>query len=288
MLRKVDAVVYDIQDVGTRYYTFVSTLLCALEDCAAAGKALIVLDRPNPLGGEVMEGNIVRADFRSFVGAYPMCMRYGLTAGEVARMANDRLWLNCDLHVVPCAGWRREMQFPDYDSVWVPPSPNIPRFETALLYPGTCLFEGTNYSEGRGTASPLETIGAPSVKASVLAREMNRKHLPGVWFRPVFFTPTASKHQGVACQGVQIHVADRHTIRPVDVGISLLWECRKEDPEFAFLPASGEKALRSIDRLGGDRIIGDQSMTSDELLASYREESLAFRKQAQEYLIYRE
>lgn len=286
MLQQVDAVVYDIQDVGTRYYTFISTLLCVLKDCADAGKKLIVLDRPDPLGGEIMEGNIVRSNFLSFVGAYPLCMRYGLTAGEFARMATSRLNLSCNLDTIPCTGWRREMQFPDYGTVWVPPSPNIPRFETALLYPGTCLFEGTNYSEGRGTANPFEVIGAPSAKAAVLAREMNRKHLPGVWFRPIFFIPTDSKHRGVPCQGVQIHVTDRHLIRPVDVGIHLLWECQKEDPEFTFLPDSDETKLRAIDRLGGDSSIGDLKIPPDELLASYREESSVFRKQVQQYLLY--
>lgn len=288
MLSKVDAVVYDIQDVGARYYTFIYTMLYAMEDCARAGKPFVLLDRANPLDGVTIEGNILKEEYQSFVGGFPLCMRYGLTAGEFATMANRRQNLGCDLYVVPVSGWKRSMQFPDWGGVWVPPSLNIPHFETALLYPGLCLFEGTNYSEGRGTANPFEVIGAPSANAPMLAREMNRKKLPGVWFRPAYFTPTTSKHQNIPCSGVQIHITDRCAIRPVDVGIQLLWECRREDPEFQFLsPVNGGKR-RAIDLLSGDHIVGDQIGKADELLSAYHTESLAFKKQIQDSFLYHE
>lgn len=286
MLNEVDTVVYDIQDVGARYYTFLYTMLYALEDCAAGGKTFIVLDRPDPLGGITVEGNILKENYKSFVGGYPLCMRYGLTVGEFAQMANEQMNLNCDLHIIPCSGWKRSMQFPDYGGVWVPPSLNIPRFESALLYPGMCLFEGTNYSEGRGTANPFEVIGAPSADAPRLAREMNRKHLPGVWFRPVYFSPTTSKHKDIPCEGVQIHITDRHAIHPVDVGIRLLDECCREDSEFAFLPPVNGGKRRAIDLLGGDRIVGERIDNAEELLSAFHTDSLAFQKQVQKYLIY--
>lgn len=286
MLSKVDAVVYDIQDVGARFYTFISTMLNALEDCAEAGKTFLVLDRPDPLDGLTVEGNLLKEEYRSFVGAYPLCIRYGLTAGELARMAVSQKKLDCDLRVVPCAGWERRMQFADYGGVWVPPSLNLPTFETALLYPGMCLFEGTNYSEGRGTANPFAVVGAPSVNAPALAKEMNRKKLPGVWFRPVYFTPASSKHEGVFCSGVQVHVTDRHLVRPVDVGVRLLYECMREDGEFRFLPPFSGGKRRAIDLLSGDRLIGGRIGGADELLSSYHAESRSFQEQTKEYRIY--
>jgi uncharacterized protein YbbC (DUF1343 family) len=187
MLEKVDLVVYDIQDVGARYFTFISTMLYAMEECASQGKEFAVLDRINPLGGVTVEGNILSESFQSFVGAYPVCMRYGLTIGEFAQMANSELDLRCSLEVIPCSGWDRSMMFPDTDRLWVMPSMGIPRFETALLYPGTCLFEGTNLSEGRGTTCPFEIIGAPFIEPENLAAAMNAKKLPGIIFRPVYF-----------------------------------------------------------------------------------------------------
>ena len=286
MLEQVDAVVYDIQDVGTRYYTFISTMLYAMQDCAKAGKMFVVLDRPDPLDGLTVEGNVLRGEYRSFVGCYPLCMRYGLTGGELALMAAEREKLDCDLHVVPCTGWKRGMQFPDYGTVWVAPSLNLPTFDAALIYPGMCLFEGTTYSEGRGTTAPFATVGAPGANAPVLAREMNAKHLPGVWFRPVYFTPTTSKHKDVFCSGVQVHVTDRRLVRAVDVGVQLLLECLREDPECVFRAPLAEGAKRPIELLSGDRIIGDRACRADELLAAYHDESDAFREQIKPYFLY--
>src|SRR5690606_8500790 len=206
MLDQVDMIIYDIQDIGVRYYTYIYTMLYALEDCAAAGKPFVVLDRVNPLDGRTVEGNLIKDGYHSFVGNYKLPIRYGLTVGELAIMAEDQMGWNGDLTVIPCAGWHREMQFPHTGNVWVPPSINIPRFETALLYAGTCLLEGTNVSEGRGTTAPFEMIGAPYIDAEQLANEMNDQQLPGILFRPVYYKPTTSKYAGELCQGVQLHI----------------------------------------------------------------------------------
>jgi len=287
MLDQVDLVVYDIQDTGVRYYTFIYTMLYALEDCARAGKSFVVLDRVNPLGGAAVEGNRLKEDCRSFVGNYPgLCMRYGLTAGELAAMANDRMGWKADLHVVPLEGWRREMLFPDTDMLWIPPSLGLPRFETNLLYPGTCLVEGTNLSEGRGTAFPFELIGAPFLDGERLAAEMNRLKLPGVIFRPACFKPASSKHQGELCRGVQLHVTDVRTLRPVETGIRLLDTIRREFPAFAFLPPVREGGRPFIDLLGGDSLFGDGFRDAEALLERFRAESEEFAMEKAAYHLY--
>jgi len=286
MLDQVDMVVYDIQDVGVRYYTFIYTMLYALEDCAKAGKPFVVLDRINPLDGTTVEGNLLKPGYESFVGGYPLCVRYGLTAGEVAVMANDQMKWGAELHVVRCEGWERTMLFSDTGRPWVPPSLGIPRFETALLYPGTCLFEGTNLSEGRGTALPLEMIGAPFVDSQALADEMNAKRLPGVMFRPVFFKPTTSKHQGELCGGVQLHITDNRDLRPVETGVELLYAVKKMFPDFAFLPPVKEGSRPFIDLLGGDKLYRGDSVDVKELLAQFREESRVFAQGKRPYHLY--
>ena len=285
MLDKVDAVVYDIQDVGVRYYTFIYTMLYAMEDCAKANKPFVVLDRINPLDGVTVEGNALRPEYRSFVGNYSLCVRYGLTAGEVAMMVNAETGLNARLSVVRCEGWEREMLFPDTGRVWVPPSLGVPRFETALLYSGTCLFEGTNLSEGRGTTSPFEIVGAPFVRAEELAEEMNRKALPGVRFRPVYFKPTFSKHTGELCAGVQLHVTDFRALRPLETGVRLMYELRRRYGQFEFLPPVRENGRPFIDLLGGARSYREET-DEDALLERFREESRAFSKRKQAYHLY--
>lgn len=285
MLDEVDMIVYDIQDVGTRYYTFIYTMLYALEDCAAAGKPFVVLDRIDPLDGVTVEGNILKDGFRSFVGNYPLAVRYGLTAGEVAVMANSEMKWNAELHVVRCEGWDRAMLFPDTGLVWIPPSLGIPRFHTALLYPGTCLFEGTNVSEGRGTAAPFEMIGAPFIDPDLLAGEMNRKRLPGVYFRPVYFKPTASKHQGEMCGGVHVHVLDERAVRPVETGVTLLFTIKELFEPFAFLPPVREGGRPFIDLLCGDSVYREPVDVAG-LLGQFAEESRAFAERKRQYHLY--
>jgi uncharacterized protein YbbC (DUF1343 family) len=286
MLDEVDMVVYDIQDVGVRYYTFIYTMLYALEDCAKAGKEFVVLDRINPLDGITVEGNILKSGFQSFVGNYPLCVRYGLTIGELAVMANEQMNWNCKLHVVRSDGWERRMLFPDTGRAWVMPSLGIPRFDTALLYPGTCLFEGTNISEGRGTTVPFEMVGAPFIQAEKLADEMNGKKLPGVVFRPVYFKPTFSKYQEEQCGGVQLHVLDSRAIRPLETGITLMYAIRRNYEQFAFLPPFKEGSRPFIDLLCGDTVYRDDHLDVLAMLEQFREESRAFTRMKQQYHLY--
>lgn len=287
MLEKVDVVVYDIQDVGVRYYTFIYTMLYALEDCANAGVEFVVLDRVNPLNGVTVEGNILKSGFKSFVGNYALAVRYGLTAGEVATMANDQMKWNATLHVVPLEGWERKMSFPETGLTWVHPSLGMPRYETALLYAGTCLFEGTNCSEGRGTTFPFEMIGAPFIGAQDLADTMNAKALPGVRFRPVHFKPTASKHTGELCGGVQIYITDLQAVKPLDVGVHLLFTIRDKYEQFSFLPPVKEGSRPFIDLLGGDSMYRGEHATAEVLLEQFAEESKQFAEIKKQYHLYK-
>ncbi|MED5018337.1 DUF1343 domain-containing protein [Paenibacillus chibensis] len=286
MLDEVDMVVYDIQDVGTRYYTFIYTMLYALEDCAKAGKEIVILDRINPLDGVTVEGNILKPGYESFVGGYPLAVRYGLTAGEVAKMANEQMEWNAKLHVVRCQGWDRQMLFPETGREWVMPSLGIPRFNTALIYPGTCLFEGTNLSEGRGTTAPFEMIGAPFIDAEQLAADMNSLKLPGVIFRPVYFKPSFSKFQGEQCGGVQIHMMDYRAVEPLETGVRLLCTIKNRYEEFSFLPPLKENSRSFIELLGGDNVYLQDNLDADVLLEQFREESREFAKLKTEYHLY--
>ncbi|MEA3336738.1 MAG: DUF1343 domain-containing protein, partial [Chloroflexota bacterium] len=222
MLAGIDILVFDIPEVGVRFYTYMTTLLYAMQAAAAHGLPVIVCDRPNPIGGEVVEGPILKPGFESFVGCGPLPVRHGLTIGELAQLFNTDWGVGCDLAVVPCAGWRRDMWFDETGLPWVPPSPGIPKLETAAVYPGTCFIEGTSVSEGRGTALPLEVLGAPWVDPWALADSLNDLGLAGVRFRPAFFEPTASKWADQPCGGVQVHVLDRDIFRPVTMGMHLI------------------------------------------------------------------
>ena len=286
ILAQFDTLVYDIADVVCRYYTYISTLRYCIEDCAAAGKRLVVLDRPNPLGDRV-EGGILRAECRSFVGAYPLPVCYGLTCGELANMMNTELRCGCDLHIVPCAGLTRNMTFRDWEHYWVMPSPNIPRYETVLLYPGTCLIEGTNCSEGRGTADPFAIIGAPFIRAEAFAREFNRLGCPGVTATPIYFTPSASKHQGTLCGGIHLHVVNEDILKPVELGVKLLDLLRRLYPsEFHFLPPVREGGKPFLCLLAGHRCFEDPAWDAGSVLRFYGLESEAFRRRKAPYEIY--
>ncbi len=230
MLRDIDTLVVDLQDVGARYYTFAWTLLYCLEACAEAGKRVVVLDRPNPLGGD-REGNILDMGWRSFVGMAPIPMRHGLTIGEMALCFRDLFDLLLELEVVRMDGWRPGLWFDQTGLPWVMPSPNMPSLETALVYPGMCLLEGTELSEGRGTTRPFEICGAPYVDPDRLAAAMDSHRLTGCVFRPLHFEPTFQKHAGVLCGGVQIHVTDRDVFRPVQTAVALLTTIRRLWPD---------------------------------------------------------
>jgi len=258
MLAGLDALVVDLQDVGARYYTFVWTLALAMRECARAGVRVIVLDRPNPLGGDRVEGNVPDPAFASFVGLYPLPARHGFTLGELARRFVLEEGIRCDLTVAPMRGWRRAMLWEDTGLPWVPPSPNMPTPDTARVYPGGCLIEGTNLSEGRGTTRPFEWVGAPYLDGHRYAEALDALGLPGVRFRPARFTPTFHKWAGEVCGGVQIHVTDRRRFRPFRTGVAAIAVARRLAPaEFRWKepPYEFEHARLPIDILfGTDRI----------------------------------
>jgi len=286
ILERFDTLVYDIADVGCRYYTFISTLRYCVEDCAAAGKRLVVLDRPNPLGDRV-EGGLLREECSSFVGCYDIPVCYGLSCGELAVMMNGELQAGCDLKIVPCAGLTRSMTFRDWDHYWVMPSLGIPRYETALLYPGTCLIEGTNLSEGRGTADPFAIIGAPFIRAEEFCRRFHDLGCPGVVATPVYFTPTASKHQGELCGGTHLHIVDENLLKPVELGVRLLDLLRRMYPkDFQLLPPFREGGKPFLSLLAGHRAFEDPDWDLDAVLRRYAEESEAFRRRKAAYEIY--
>lgn len=287
MLDCVDTVVFDMQDVGTRYYTFIYSMLYAMEDCAKYGKEFIVFDRINPLGGTVVEGNVLQDGYSSFVGGYSLCMRYGLTIGELAAMANAEAGGLYDLKIVRCEGWQRDMLFADTERLWVMPSMGICSPDTALLYPGTCLFEGTNISEGRGTTRPFEIIGAPFIDAQCFADNMNSKNIPGVIFRPAHFKPNVSKFKDVLCHGLQVHVVNPSQVRSVEVGISLLYEIHNTYPDkLEFLPPYKEGSRPFIDLLAGNDLLRSFHLNQQELLESYASDAEAFCKRKQQYHLY--
>jgi uncharacterized protein YbbC (DUF1343 family) len=254
MLRGLDALVVDLQDVGTRVYTFAWTVSYCLEACAQAGIPLIVLDRPNPLGGETIEGPLLDPTFASFVGRAAMPMRHGLTLGEVTRWLNAHLHIGCEVTVVPMLGWRREMLFWQTGRTWVCPSPNLPRLEGVLLYPGCVLLEGTNLSEGRGTTTPFEVIGAPFVDPRRLIDELAPFQLPGLALRPMRFLPTFDKWQGTSCGGVYLHVTDPQIAGPYRTAVAILAAIARLCPEhFQWLPPPYEYEThkRPIDIISG-------------------------------------
>jgi uncharacterized protein YbbC (DUF1343 family) len=234
MLRNVDLLVFDIQDVGARFYTYISTMTLCMEAAAEAGIPYLVLDRPNPIGMMPVDGPVLEDSLRSFVGMVPVPVVYGLTSGELARMINGKGWLkravHADLTVIPLEGWKRGMRWEETGLRWIPPSPNIPTPETALIYPGTCLLEATNVSEGRGTPRPFNTIGAPFIDGDSFCRSLSRLNLKGVRFAPTTFTPASSKFKGELCGGIAIEVTDPVNARPTTIGLHILAELRRSYP----------------------------------------------------------
>jgi uncharacterized protein YbbC (DUF1343 family) len=292
LLEGVDALLVDLQDVGSRYYTYIYTMLHALEACARLRRRLVVLDRPNPLGGLALEGNVLEPAYRSFVGLHPLPVRHGLTIGELAGLFRAERGLDVELTVVPMRGWRREMHFEDTGLPWVMPSPNMPTPDTARVYPGGCLVEGTNLSEGRGTTRPFEIVGAPWLDPWRLARDLSRERLPGVAFRPLFFTPTFQKHAGESCGGVQVHVSDRRRFRAYLSYLLLIHHARRQDPaRFAWRAPPYEYELEKlpIDILcGTDRIRRrlEASRSPRRLERSWRAGLARFARRRARHLLY--
>jgi uncharacterized protein YbbC (DUF1343 family) len=292
MLQGIDTLLFDIQDVGSRYYTFVYTMLHAMEACARHGQRLVVLDRPNPLGGEVVDGNVLDPRFRSFVGLHPLATRHGMTIGELARLFRDERRLDVELDVVEMKGFRRKLGFERTGLPWVMPSPNMPTLDTAFVYPGGCLIEGTNLSEGRGTTRPFELVGAPWLDAWALAEAMNGERLPGVRFRAAYFTPTFQKHAGQTCAGVGIHVTDRKSFPAFLAYLLLIEHARRQNPRrFAWRepPYEYEHVKRPIDILCGTdrvRVAIEKGESVRGLLPGWKRELAAFRKRRARYLLY--
>jgi len=291
-LRGLDALVFDIQDVGARYYTYQATMLFCMEAAAQARIAFFVLDRPNPIGGIRVEGPALRPGFESFCGVHDVPVRHGLTVGELAGLYREELGLGLALTVVPCDGWRRGMAWRDTGLPWVFPSPNMPTPETALVYPGMCLLEGTNLSEGRGTTRPFELFGAPWLDADRLAETLGRRKLPGCRFRPVRFVPTWDKHAGATCRGVEIHVHDPGEFLPFRTGIACVAAARAQDPgRFRWRTDAYEFESRipAFDLLCGsarEREAIDRNGDCRGLRAAWSREERAFRKRRSRHLLY--
>jgi uncharacterized protein YbbC (DUF1343 family) len=292
MLADLDVLVCDLQDVGCRIYTFIYTIANCMRAAARLGKRVIVCDRPNPIDGVSVEGNVLESEFASFVGQFPIPTRHGMTAGELARMFNSRWGIGCDLEVVPMEGWARELWFDETDAPWVIPSPNMPTLDSATVFPGTVHLEGTQVSEGRGTTRPFELVGAPYIDAADFERHLQGVGLPGVKFRASNFLPTFQKHSGKVCGGVQIHVTDRQSFKPVVTGVAVVKACfdlyresfRWKEPPYEYVfdknpfdVISGTDALRrALER--GDSL---ESMTD-----SWAEGLKEFMSLRSEYLLY--
>ena len=292
MLRDVELLVVDLQDVGTRVYTYIYTMANCMRAAARHGIKVIVCDRPNPIGGEAVEGPLLREPWTSFVGQFAIPLRHGMTIGELARLFNDRFALGADLEVIPLEGWRRAMYLDETALPWVIPSPNLPTLDSAIVYPGAVLFEGTQLSEGRGTTRPFELIGAPWIDGDALAGAMNARRLPGVHFRPVFFEPTFQKHARETCGGCQIHVLDRDAFRAVRTAVELIDEFRRQNPaRFAWRepPYEYEHEKQPIDMLYGSdqlRVTLDSGRDVRALIDGWKAEEEEFRRLRDPYLLY--
>ena len=292
MLGGLDALLFDLQDVGVRIYTFVWTMALAMEACAEAGVRFVVLDRPNPVGGVIREGPLLRRGFESFVGLHPVPLRHGLTCGELALWLNAERGIGCELEVVACDGWRRTMSWEDAGLPWVMPSPNLPTTESCRVYPGMVLLEGTNLSEGRGTTRPFELFGAPYLDAHALAERLRGEMGPGVTLRPCHFEPTFQKHGGRMCGGGQLHVTDASAFRPVHAAVAILAAVKALAPDdFAWRspPYEYESKKPPIDILWGSDTLRsgiDRGASASEILAGTGDEIDAFSRAVVPYLLY--
>ncbi len=292
MLEDLDVLVCDLQDVGCRIYTFVYTIANCMRAAGRLGKKVVVCDRPNPINGVNVEGNLLEPEYASFVGQFPLPTRHGMTAGELALMFKGLWGIECELEVLKMEGWSRELWFDQTGLPWVLPSPNMPTLDSATVFPGTVHLEGTQMSEGRGTTRPFELVGAPYVNAPELARHLNSRDLPGVYFRPSNFLPTFQKHGGSVCGGVQIHVRDRERFEPVAAGVAVLRSCLdlygeklkwKEPPyEYVFdknpfdVIAGTDKLRKALER-------GDSLET---IVSSWGEDVKSFERERGPFLLY--
>jgi uncharacterized protein YbbC (DUF1343 family) len=294
MLKNLDVMVIDIQDAGSRYYTFIWTMELCMQVCREMGKSLVILDRPNPLGGVVLEGPVLDMTYSSFVGLRPLPVRHGMTTGEIASYFKHEFYSSLDFLVIPMQGWKRKQWFDETGLPWVMPSPNMPTLATATVYPGMCLLEGTNLSEGRGTTRPFEIFGAPFIDPDILVRKLKTFKLPGVVFRPMYFHPTFQKHAGRLCGGAQIYVTNRKRFKSFKTGMAVIKAARELYPEhFSWKnpPFEYETVRMPIDILAGtDRLRkGIESGDSLEHMEEWwKEQSREFqRTKRRKYLMYK-
>ncbi len=289
-LSDIDLVIFDMQDIGSRYYTYIHTMVFFMKAVSGREIEFIVLDRPNPLGGRV-EGPLLKEGFESFVGVLPVPVRHGLTAGELALLAAGHFGLDINLRIIKTRGWEREMLFPETGLPWIPPSPNMPAFATSLVYPGTCLFEGLNLSEGRGTTNPFENFGAPFIDPYLLAGELNSGHIEGVYFRPFYYIPTFHKYKENLVGGAFLHVTDRLLFRPFRTGVFIVRTVQKLYPQLRFLDDVYEFSSQhpSFDLLAGSsgiRRMIREGAGIDEIEESWRDDEEKFIKMREQYLLY--
>lgn len=292
MLHGLDVLIVDLQDVGCRVYTYATTMLGCLEACSASNLKIVVTDRPNPLGGSQVEGNLLDPAMKSFVGCHPIPMRHGLTLGELARLLVAELDLELDLEVVPMEGWKRDMCFEETGLPWILPSPNLPTPDSCLVYPGQVLLEGTNLSEGRGTTRPFEIFGAPFIEPFSLREKLERLGLPGVRFRALFFEPTFNKWKGNRCGGLQIHVLDKQTFRPYLTSLWIIYLVRSQWGELLCWrepPYEFEAQRLPMDLLTGDPHIREGlqgGLTPVELQDRWKPELEEWLNRRERYLVY--
>lgn len=286
MLKDVDILAYDIQDVGARFYTYASTMAKAMQACAKYNKEFVVFDRPNPLSGSIVEGGAITSGYASFVGLIPTPIRYGLTPGELAIYINKKMNINCTLHIIPMKNWKRKMFWSDTGLKWIAPSPNIPTPNAALIYAGTCLLEGTNISEGRGTEKPFTIIGAPWIDSKQLSEKMNKLNLDGATFSPISFTPKNNKYKGEECHGIEIIITDKNKFRAVSTGVAIIYTIKSlYSDKFEYRePKNNERWW--IDLLTGSPLMRIGNLSLLQLINRWNLYSDMFKKETANYYLY--
>lgn len=286
MMEKVDVLAFDIQDVGARYYTFIYTMAYALMACKEQNKEMVVFDRPNPVNSETVEGTILDEEFRSFVGYYPIPQRYGLTIGELARFFNEEYKINASLTVVEMKDYKRHYNYEDTGLPYILPSPNIPTVDTTFVYLSTCIFEGTNLSEGRGTTKPFSIIGSPYFNANNVLEELKKYKTEGVAFRKLYFTPTFSKWKGELCEGIEILLLDRVAFEPIKTGFILFDVIKRLHKEFDFIAPYTKGGHHFVDFLNGSDFLRKGTMSLEDQLLKIDKDTEMFKNIKRRYEIY--
>lgn len=287
MLDEIDVLCIDIQDVGSRFYTYIYTMAYAMEACKEFDKEFVIFDRPNPINASTYEGNILDLEYRSFVGYYPILQRYGLTIGEIAMLFNEEYKIGCKLKVIQMEGYDRSKYYDELGLPWVSPSPNIPTVASSIVYNATCIFEGTSISEGRGTTTPFEIVGAPFINPFDLAKMLNEMKFKGVYFRPMYFTPTFSKHKDVICGGVFLHITNRNAFEPVKVGWAMLDTIRKMYPDGFEINkpySEGRKCMLELET--GGSFLKDMTYSLKEQFDLLNKDTKKFGKIRDKYILY--